>query len=580
MIPTLRCRLRTALLLAVLALPAAFPATAFAAAPQAAAAKPAATTDPAAADLPARLDALFRAAYPADEPGATVLVRRGDEVLLRAGYGMADLEMGVPMAPEMVLRIGSITKQFTAAAVLLLAAEGRLDLAAPISHYLPDFTGPGAAVTVEQLMTHVSGIPSYTSQPGFLDRSRHDVTPEERIAELRDLPLDFPTGTEWSYNNSAYFLLGALIEKVSGTSWAQFLEARIFEPLGLEHTTYGDTLRIIPGRVEGYHRPDPDGDYVNALFLSMTQPYAAGALVSTVDDLSRWTRALAGDELLPRAWRERLWTTARLADGRATNYGFGFQISDYAGHRVIHHNGGINGFVSDALWVPDEDLYVVVLSNNTGKGVGGPSTQAMALALGKPMDERPRIELPPAALDEYVGVYEVNGDAEDLRVVTRDGGQLFTQRTGGSKLPIHFSAADRFYYSDALAHGRFLRDASGRVTGMELTPSTGPDDTSVKTARPLPQPPRKAEVDPAVLDGLVGRYEIHPGFVLEISREGDALYAQATGQPRFQVFPESEQRWFLEVVDAVIEFQRGEDGAADSLVLHQGGQEIPAQRID
>jgi len=534
---------------------------------------------PTAAELHASLDALFAAAYPADEPGAAVLVKRGDEILLRSGYGMANLELGVPVAPDMVFRIGSVTKQFTAVGILLLQAEGKLSLDDRLGDRLPGYPEPGASVTLRQLLTHTSGVPSYTGLPDFWKTSRDDLSGDEMLAMWKDLPLDFAPGSSWHYSNSGYFLLGLVIEKTSGQSYQDFLRRRILDPVGLSHTYYGDPAKITPRRVQGYD--GEPGAYVNAAYLSMTQPFSAGALLSTVDDLATWNdKVLFGDALLSAEARRRLETPGSLDDGRRLGYAFGLVEQSYLGHRLIGHGGGINGFASQSLAAPEDGVFVAVLSNNTGRPPGPASlaTQAMAMVLGTPLEERPRLQLGAEELAEFQGVYAIEGEDGKDRMIRLDGDHLTAQRSGGSRTPIHFSAPDHFYFEGSLLTGRFERDAEGRVARLWIEPQAGPEERSAKTDRPLPTREAITLPDTSILDAYVGRYELAPGFVLEITRQGDDLFAQATGQPRFQVFPESETRWFLEVVDAVIDFVGGEDGEADSLVLHQGGRDMPAPR--
>jgi D-alanyl-D-alanine carboxypeptidase len=440
------------------------------------------------AHLAAELDGIFSAAYPADGPGAAVRVEKGGEVVLRKGYGMADLEMGVPIEPDMVFRLGSITKQFTAAAVLLLVEEGKVELDAPVSAYLHDYEGPGAGASIHQLLTHTAGLPNYTASPEYAARMREDQETGDMVERFRELDLEFEPGSRWSYSNSGYYLLGLVIEKASGTRYEDFVETRIFEPLGMERSRYGHVDEIVPGRVEGYQ--GEAGDHENAAFLSMTQPYAAGSLLSTVDDLARWDDALrpggAGEILTPEL-RARLGEATALPGGGSSGYGYGFSVGEYAGHRMIHHGGGINGFRSYLIRVPEADVFVAVLSNNSAVEPAMPSFRAMAMALGTPFDERPSIELTGDELDELVGVYAIGGaESDEVRVLTREGDHLVSQRAGGQKLPIRFFERDRFYYPDSPTHGRIVRDEAGAPVGMWVSPVVGPEEYAVKTDRPIP----------------------------------------------------------------------------------------------
>lgn len=522
-------------------------------------------------------DQLFAQTYPAGEPGAAVLVAKDGQVLLRKGYGLANLELGVPIQPDMVFELGSITKQFTAAAILLLQERGKLSVNDEITRYLPDYPTHGQKITLDHLLTHVSGIPSYTGLPEWLPRVREDLTVQQIIDLFKDRPLEFNPGERFAYNNSAYILLGAVIEKVSGKSYEDFIEQEIFAPLGMKHSRYGHQTEIVPGRAAGYGN-DGEG-YRNAEYLSMTQPYAAGALLSTVDDLALWVEALSGEKLLKKSSLERMTTPAKLTSGQSTGYAYGLGIEDEDGVQIIEHGGGIFGFSTDLLRVPGERLLVIVLSNNPAKQ---PSPESLAYrvtmkALGKPVEERKAVELDPAALDDYTGVYRFDGTT--VRMIRREGNKLFAQRTGGEKHEIVATARDDFFYPDEDIRLRFRRDAQGKIAGMELRQRFAPAEVGAKASEPLPEERQAVQVDPGLYDGYAGVYELAPGFLLTVTREGDHLMTQATGQPKVEVFPESETRFFLKVVDAQLEFQRGPDGKATGVTLYQGGRTIPAKKV-
>lgn len=533
----------------------------------------------ASADLAADLDRLFSEAYPADQPGGAVLVEQNGRVVLRKAYGMADLELGVALSPDMVFRIGSITKQFTAVLAMQLIQEGKLAANDPLTKYLPDFPAAQAeGVTVEQLVTHTSGIPSYTDQSTWPPRMREDLTIQQIFDFTKDLPRDFAPGTQWKYSNTGYIALGAILEKVTGKSYSALVAERIFTPLGMSGSTYGDEARVIPRRAKGYG--GGPGAYQNAPYLSMTQPYAAGSLLSTVDDLAKWNAALYGESVLRATYRDRLWQSAKLVDGRDTHYAWGWGVWEYEGHRIISHSGGINGFVTDAIRVPDAGLFVVVLSNNpaASKAPSELTLAATGLALGKPLDQRPSITLPAAKLDEYVGVYEIEGNSEMLRTITREGDKLFSQRSGGAKFEIYARGGDRFFFADTSSALQFERDGGGKITSHIMIRNVGTDERAQKSNRPMPTAREEISLDPATLDGYLGEFELAPGFSIAITREGDALFAQATGQPRFALFAETKDRLFLKVVDAVIEFQRDAAGTVTGIVLHQGGQQSPGKK--
>jgi D-alanyl-D-alanine carboxypeptidase len=540
------------------------------------AAVPARAANPASpSDLAAYADKALAAIYPADQPGAAAIVIQDGKVVLRKGYGMANLELGVPMAPDMVFELGSVTKQFTAAAILLLQERGRLRVEDEITRYLPDFPTHGRTITIENLLTHTSGIPSYTGLPEWYSRIREDLKPADVIALFKDKPLEFDPGERWVYDNSGYFLLGAIIEKVSGKSYERFVEEEIFQKLGMTHSRYGHPEEIVPRRASGYSKNDQG--FRNADFISMSQPYAAGSLMSTVDDLAIWDRALGGEALLKKASLDRMFTAYRLKSGLSTHYGYGMGVFDFEGRRILQHGGDINGFTTDVTRVPEDHLFIAILSNNDASD---PRPDAVALriaarAIGRPLEERTSVQLDSATLDEYAGVYRF--DAQTTRALTREGSKLFAQRNGGRKQEILAAARDDFFYPDG-TRLRVRRDARGKVAGADLIPLLGPEESGTKTDEPLPKERQEVRLNPAVYDAYAGEYELAPTFSITVTREGDRIFAQPTGQPKLEIFPASETRFFLKEVDAEIEFVRDADGRVTGLVLHQHGRDMPGKR--
>ncbi len=566
---------RWAVLPALAALAHPFPAPALRA--QAAAATPAAAqvVDPSLASV----DSAFAATYPAGGPGAVVLVARDGRVLMRKAYGMADLELGVPMRPEHVLRLGSMTKQFTAVGVLMLVDEGKLSLDDDVTKFFPDYPTHGRHITVEHLLTHTSGIRSYTSIPAWQAAQRTDMTPAQLVAVFRDQPMDFAPGEDWRYNNSGYALLGAIIEKVSGQSYADYLRARIFEPLGMRDTRV-ETQALIPRRAHGY-AVGTGRVVANAGYISMTGPYAAGALVSTVDDLFRWGQAVAAGRMLrPETWR-RAFTPFRLADGRDSGYGYGWFIGRLAGQPTREHGGDIDGFSSDGVWIPSAKLQVFVLSN-VERSFADPARMSARIAervLGVPAAPA-AADVPAAALDELVGVYRAGQG--DPRVVTREGTRLFVQRGRAPRQEVRALGNDEFAFASG-TRVTFLR-AGGRVTGLQVHPRLGPDDLAAARTAETPgaataAPTARVAVAPELLDAYVGDYELAPGFILTVHREGATLMARATGQQETTLLPQTETRFAVQQVDATIEFERDAAGKVARLVLTQGGRTIPAQKI-
>ncbi len=410
----------------------------------------------------------------ADRFSGAVLVAKGDRVVLREGFGLANREWDIPATPQTVFRLGSLTKQFTAAAILQLSEQGKLGLDDPISKFYP---APPAwsQITLRHLLTHTSGIPSYTNIPGFFDvAARADLTPEQIVALTRDKPLEFKPGSRFNYDNTGYVLLGYVIEKVSGQTYKAYVEDHIFKPLGLVHSGYDVTADILPRRAAGYSVSA--GKATNTPYLSMTLPYAAGSLYSTVDDLLAWELALQGGKVIKPASLKAMFTDY------GAKYGFGQAISALGTHRLWTHSGGINGFATVLGRYPDDDLTVIVLSNVQEAPVGKIGAELAALYLG--------VTIPAKAAPTIV------------------------------------------------------------------------------------------KLESSVLARYEGRYRLSPAMTLTVVAEGDHLVVQVTGQPPFAARPTGERDFYIEAPEARLTFNGPVGGKADEVVIHQGGADTPAKRIE
>ncbi len=523
------------------------------------------------------IDQLLGGVFKPGAPGAAAIVTRHGQTLFRKGYGMADLELQVPIEPDMVFRLGSVTKQFTAVSILMLEEQGKLSVSDPITKFLPDYPTQGRTITVEHLLTHTSGIRSYTEMPEWLPQWRKDFTLSELIDFFKNQPMDFAPDEKWLYDNSGYILLGAIIEKASGLSYEDFVRTRIFEPLGMKHSCYDHTERIIPKRVKGYQHTA--SGFENAPYLSMTQPYAAGSLASSVDDLVLWDNALWSNKLIKAESLARAHKIHVLKNGRATGYGYGWAIGTYEGHRTVEHGGGINGFATYALSLPDDGVYVAILTNGSAGPDVSPerlAVQMAGIAIGKPVVEPKPITMKTKQLDRYTGVYAISD--REQRFITREGSQLYSQRSGGTRYAIKPISETEFFFPGSLTRLVFVQDSSGKILRSELHPRVGAVEEAVRTDQPLPSR-KEVQLDSVILQKYVGVYELAPNFLLTVTLEDGKLMTQATGQSKVQVFPESETRFFLKVTDAQIEFLKDEAGNVSSLKLYQGGQIVPARKV-
>lgn len=300
--------------------------------------------------------------------GLSIGVAQRERVILIKGYGKADLENGVDATSASVFRIASVTKQFTAAAILRLFERGRLGLDDDFTKYV-DYPTQGKKVSIRHLLTHTSGIRDYTDVPGFFENGvSRDLPPENVLDGVRGLPLEFEPGTKWAYSNTGYHLLGMIIEKVTGVAYAKHMQDEFFTPLGLTGTRYDIGPEVIPGRARGYGVIN--GAAANASHLSMTIPYSAGGLLSTGGDLVKWQLALrGGNAVSPESYR-LMTTPTTLADGSSAGYGFGLFMSEVDGHRNFMHEGGIPGFNSILVYFTEEDLSIAVISNSSAVSAG------------------------------------------------------------------------------------------------------------------------------------------------------------------------------------------------------------------
>lgn len=367
------------------------------------------------------------------------------------------------------MRIGCITKQFTAAAILQLAEAGKLKLSDDVRTLLPAFPSKGKVITVEHLLTHTSGLNNFFAMPGFAALASQPVTTAQVFDFFKDEPLAFAPGERFAYSNDGYFLLRLIIEKLSGMRYAEYLDKHIFTPLKMRHTAYEGYERKNSGpRADGYS-PGPQQVQPTPP-ISIGIAFSAGGLRSTADDLALWDQAIRGQKLLkPASWARAL-QPYKLNDGSYTAYGYGWMLLPLRGVKTNSHDGVVPGFNGFVARIPEHQVFVAVPSNNAGiqPGAAYMAQKIAAIAIGKPFPEYSAITLPVAALEQFAGSYRIND--KESRVVGLDGGQLTMQRTGSAKLAILPYSADEFFIRDSpnRLHLRFERAADGTVSQMSL----------------------------------------------------------------------------------------------------------------
>ncbi|MBP7408665.1 MAG: serine hydrolase [Flavobacteriales bacterium] len=508
-------------------------------------------------------DAELQAHFTADAPGGAVLVAQSGKVLYERALGLSDLSNKTPLTTANQFRIGSVTKQFAAVAIMQLAEAGKLKVDDEIQKYV-DFPKKEHPITIEHLLTHTSGIPNFTSGQHYTPEAyAKDVELKDLIALFADEPLEFQPGTKWSYSNSGYILLSAIIEKASGEKWTDYASTHLFGPAGMSSTT-ASMVQGSPGEAIGYAE-GPSG-WESAKPISMSWPLAAGNIRSTVGDLWKWnTRVMAG-KLVSRTWLAKAHKGVVLADGTTHPYGYGWAFQNVQGSATIEHGGGIDGFVSNTIYLPKEDIHVVVLVNRESDDANTLAATLAAIALGKPYGGAV-VPLDAKAAQEYTGVY-VNTEGVE-RYITADGKGLHAQRQGSSIKDLVHLGSDRFLYAGDVITLTFQR-TDGKVTGASFL-AREREEQLTRTDKPLPKPREEIKLNNADLQAYVGEFELMPGLNFAFRAEGDRFFVLPTRQQEAEVFGEAPHKFFLKVVDATIEFHPEADGTVKRLTYNQGG---------
>jgi D-alanyl-D-alanine carboxypeptidase len=436
---------------------------------------------PAPTGTAAAIDRLAAEEFGTGGPGGALIVVRDGKTLVRKGYGYADVELKVPVRPEMIFRLGSVTKQFTAALVMMLVDERKIGLGDDITKYLPDYPTRGKPITIEHLLTHTSGVKDYTRLPRVMGDANTDRSVAEVIDAFKSEPLDFDPGRDMAYSNSGYFLLGAVLEKVTGRPYAELVSERIFKPLGMTHSSYIDRTRILPDRARGYQ--EVKGTLVNARYYSDTLPYAAGGLMSSVDDLALWDAALSGGRLLAAPSRERMLSSGKLSNGRETGYGYGWYTYEYDGLRMQEHGGVIFGYIAYVLRVPDRGLYVALLTNRQVANAEPflLARKAALAALGRPFANPAKAVVAPSDIDACVGSY--GADGKTVVDFGRRGDRLVMTRPRSEPIELLPASATEYFQERTFLRVTFEKDASGRVQNATVS-DWGSSTAVARAAKP------------------------------------------------------------------------------------------------
>ena len=431
------------------------------------------------AALTRRLDSLSRA-WLATGPsaGASMVVVQGRDTLLLEGIGERDHERGLPATSATVYRIGSITKQFTSAAIMQLVEQGRIKLDDPVTTYLPEYP-QWRTVTMRHLLNHTSGIHSYTSVREWATRWNDDLSPTQIVAFVAKDTFDFAPGTQYRYNNTGYVLLGMVLDKVTGTAYPEYMHTHFFAPLGMRSAAYCPSVPTNTDDAKGYDRGK--AEITASKYLSMTHPYSAGALCMSVVDYLKWQTALTSGRVVTPTSYAMMSTSDTVTGGKRTGYGFGLAPGQLGVHRMTQHGGGVNGFNTQELWFPDDSLRVAVFSNTVGSNPGQLATILASSVLGEPLpaaiSAATPTELPVAARAKYEGVYDLKlptGQMLPIHIVAEAAGLTSqAEGPGQGKFPLNYLGDDTFGAAFDPSLRLTVLFENGRATRLRLQQGGG-----------------------------------------------------------------------------------------------------------
>ncbi len=532
----------------------------------------------------AYIDSLLDSFYKESGPGISLIITKDGKTVMTRSIGKADLKIDKPLKPNSIMPIGSMSKQFTAAAIMKLAEQGKLNLQDDITSFLPAYNSHGKKITIENLLTHTSGIPSYTELKEFGELFSKDVSESDIINFISKEELMFEPATNWSYSNSGYYLLAMVIQKVTGMSYAEFLRKEIFAPLGMKNTLTGMEIeKISPEMATGYEPSDESGGMKESSKIYWSWPLGAGDVISTVEDLAVWNASLLEGKLLNDDMLKAAWSPHVLSSGENTNYGYGWAISDIEGRKFINHGGAIMGFLSQAIYIPESKIYIATITNNMSRT---PAEFADRIALklsGLDPYDPPAVSVTQEQMKRYTGVYDVKrsggrvvsnfGNSKIFRNITFEDGNLFVQTSGRPKSKLIPVDDNVFYSENTKTRFIFNLDESGAARSVTIKSfpfQLGPEELSVNTDIPLPESKKQIAISENMVSDYLGIYELMPGFNLEFSFKDGAFKVLPTGQKEQELFAETESKFFIKAVDASFEFKRGEDGKVNSVTLTQG----------
>lgn len=534
------------------------------------------------------LDSLFRLTFPSTEPGAIILLAKDGKPFFRKAYGMANIELPVTMNTDHKMGIGSISKQFTAMAVLLLQQEGKLNVKDDIRKYLPQYNTWGRTITIDQILSHTSGIPSYTELPGFDTLADKKISNSRLISFFEKSPLIFEPGSNWSYSNSGFVLAGVIVEKITGQPFNDFVSERILKKLNMTETSFGSSDYALPGKTAEYAGNTPKGKIKMETQYDWYWAYGAGQLISTVDDMLKWDEALYDAGFIRPELLKTAHTAIPLTTGLSANYGLGWAVDTLNGKAVIQHGGSIGGYRAQGIRLPDDHIYMILLSNSGTTNSSLTLNKALSLLYNVAPVREQRQEI--QSWKEMEGVYESLNSGSRLQKNMGDLPAFFTirtdslnrvtvQRSSSAALTLTPAGKDKLYdKSSPFTTWRFNRNVQGKVVSFtieQLLPTMGPERTNLKIADIVPAIKQPVPADSAQLTVFTGLFRHELGSSARIVQVKNNLYME---DPEFKT--KTQLHWlngnlfWIKELDREVNFIRDKKGNVTSIQYNNGSQLI------
>ncbi len=496
-----------------------------------------------------RLSNLFETRYKGEESGASILISKNGKILYSKQFGLTDVKKQIPITENTTFAIGSITKQFTAAAILILQERGKLNVKESLGKYLPEFAGSNyKEVKIEHLLTHTSGIPSDNKAKVISKNFSKNITPQAIANAIKNEPLLFQPGEKFDYSNNGYMLLGLVIEKVSRLSYGEFLKKNIFKPLKMKNTYVFSPQNSIKNKAKGYTKDNNDK---TEMVTYNSSSFSAGAIVSAPKDLNKWVTGLFSKKVIDKKSLNQMLTNYTLLNNKKINKGFGWELNKINGSKSFEHSGFEPGFKANSIYVPEEKLYVVVLQNNE---VGSPTPatiKATAISLNKPYPTKnSKNTLSINDLNNIIGTYQLKGGGK--RIIGKNDQGFYYKAQGGKERQLYATNENTLFFDREYIQLHFEKDIKGNIIATTYK-NRNYEAHLVKISNDIPKENVAISIPITTLKKYIGSYKSEQ-FTMKISLENENLFAQPEGADKLKLLSKANNKFFIKELGAEIEF--------------------------